>query len=203
MKNFWDERYASDEYVYGTEPNSFFKEQLTKLQPGKILLPAEGEGRNAVFAAKLGWLVAAFDQSNEGKKKATKLAKKNKVQLDYQTVELSKINYKPNSFNCLGLLYAHFPADFRFDYHQKLDQLIQKGGTIILEGFSKNHLELSAKNKESSGPKNINMLFSIEDIKKDFPNYEIIVLEEKIVDLNEGLFHNDKSAVIRFVGKKK
>lgn len=203
MKKFWDERYASDEYVYGTEPNLFFKEQLSKLQPGKILLPAEGEGRNAVFAAKLGWQVFAFDQSNEGKKKATKLANMNEVLIDYQRLALSEIKYNPNSFNCLGLIYAHFPADLRFDYHQKLDNLLQKGGTIILEGFSKKHLKLNAKNKKSSGPKDVNMLFSIEDIKKDFPNYEIKVLEEKIVDLNEGLFHNDKSAVIRFVGKKK
>lgn len=202
MENFWDERYASKDYVYGIEPNLFFKEQIAKLQPGKILLPAEGEGRNAVFAAKLGWQVAAFDQSDEGRKKATHLAKKNKVQIDYNTAALSKINYKPNSFNCLGLIYTHFPADVRFEYHQKLDQYLQKGGILILEGFSKNHLKLNADNKKSSGPKDINMLFSVEEIKNDFPNYKIIILEEKIIYLNEGLYHNDKSAVIRFVGMK-
>ena len=202
MKNFWDERYASEEYVYGIEPNVFFKEQISKLQPGKILLPAEGEGRNAVYAAKLGWQVAAFDQSQEGKKKASILAKKNKVEIDYKTVELSEINYKPNSFNCLGLIYTHFPADVRFKYHQKLDKYIQKGGILILEGFSKNHLKLNADNQKSSGPKDINMLFSVEEIKNDFPNYKIIILEEEIIKLNEGLYHTDKSAVIRFVGKK-
>ena len=202
MKNFWDERYASKDYVYGIEPNIFFKEQIAKLQPGKILLPAEGEGRNAVFAAKLGWQVAAFDQSQEGQHKATILAKKNKVEIDYKTAELSKINYKPNSFNCLALIYAHFPQDFRAEYYQKLDKYLQKGGILILEGFSKNHLKINADNQKTSGPKDINMLFSVEEIKNDFPNYKIIILEEKIVNLNEGLYHTDKSAVIRFVGKK-
>jgi hypothetical protein len=37
--------------MYGTTPNEFFKQQLDLLEPGNILLPADGEGRNAVYAA--------------------------------------------------------------------------------------------------------------------------------------------------------
>jgi len=81
MTEFWNERYAAEEYAYGTEPNIFLKEILEQLTPGKILFPAEGEGRNAVFAAKLGWTVTAFDASTEGKRKAEMLASKNKVQI--------------------------------------------------------------------------------------------------------------------------
>ena len=73
--DFWNERYAQKEFVYGTQPNTFFKEQLDKLDTGNILLPAEGEGRNAVFAASQGWDVLAFDISESGKKKAIQLAK--------------------------------------------------------------------------------------------------------------------------------
>lgn len=203
MKSFWDERYASKEYVYGIEPNQFFKEQIAKFQPGTLLLPAEGEGRNAVFAAKLGWKVAAFDQSVEGKNKAMLLSKKNKIKIDYKTVELSKIDYELNSFDCIGLFYAHFPAELRTKYHQKLNKYLRKDGTLIIEGFSKKHLELNVENEKSSGPKDIAMLFSKSEIKKDFPNYEILLLEEKVIQLNEGQFHKDKSAIIRFVGKKK
>ena len=74
MKNFWDERYKAKTYVYGKEPNQYFAEKLRELEPGKILLPAEGEGRNAVFAARQGWEVSAFDSSSEGRKKAFLLA---------------------------------------------------------------------------------------------------------------------------------
>lgn len=70
----WNERYSTDEFAYGEEPNAYFKEQLDKLNAGAILFPAEGEGRNAVFAATRGWRVAAFDISTEGKKKALRLA---------------------------------------------------------------------------------------------------------------------------------
>lgn len=61
MKEFWNQRFSQDEYVYGTEPNEYLKEKLSLLLGGDILLPAEGEGRNAVFAAKTGWKVTAFD----------------------------------------------------------------------------------------------------------------------------------------------
>jgi len=47
------------------------------------------------------------------------------------------------------------------------------------------------------------MLFSIDEIKSDFDNYEIIELVEKEIELNEGLFHNGIGSVIRFVGRKK
>ena len=46
------------------------------------------------------------------------------------------------------------------------------------------------------------MLFSIDELKSDFVNYEIIELAEKEIELNEGLFHNGKGSVIRFVGRK-
>lgn len=53
MKEMWDKRYGNTEYAYGEEPNAFFKKTLDKLDlKGSILLPAEGEGRNAVYAAK-------------------------------------------------------------------------------------------------------------------------------------------------------
>jgi hypothetical protein len=44
-------------------------------------------------------------------------------------------------------------------------------------------------------------LFSIDEIKSDFQNFEVIELEEKEIQLNEGQFHNGLGMVIRFVGK--
>lgn len=69
LSDNWNGRYASEEFVYGKLPNEFLKEQLVKLPVGEILFPAEGEGRNAVYAARLGWTVSAYDISSEGKGK--------------------------------------------------------------------------------------------------------------------------------------
>jgi len=199
----WNDRYSSEEFAYGTVPNNFLREQLEKLNPGSILFPAEGEGRNAVFAAQLGWKVSAFDISAEGKNKALKLAEANNVVIDYQVGELETLNYQAEQFDAIALIYAHFPAAIKSSIHQTLETYLRKDGYIIFEAFSKKHLEYLAINDKVGGPKDIESLFSIEEIQSDFPDYEIIQLEEKEIELNEGLFHNGKGSVIRFVGKKK
>lgn len=201
--NMWDQRYEKPEYVYGVEPNQYLKEQLEKLKPGNILFPAEGEGRNAVYAAKLGWKVSAFDLSVEGRKKALKLAEKNGVTMDYQIGKLPDLDYKKEQFDVIALVFAHFNAEIRSEYHKLLSNYLRKGGTLIIEAFSKNHLEYRTKNPSVGGPRDLETLCSIEEFESDFNNYEIIELVEKEIDLNEGLFHVGKGSVVRFVGVKK
>lgn len=198
----WNERYSQEAFAYGEEPNNYFKEQLKKLKPGSILLPAEGEGRNAVFAAKYGWTVSAFDISAEGKNKALQLAKVNEVVIDYQVGFLPELEYEPEQFDAIALIYAHFPAEIKSQYHKILDKYLRKDGVIIFEAFSKKHIEYLAMSEKVGGPKEIDMLFSVEELKSDFPNYEILELVETEIELSEGVFHNGTGSVIRFVGRK-
>ncbi|HTJ48724.1 MAG TPA: class I SAM-dependent methyltransferase [Cyclobacteriaceae bacterium] len=199
----WNDRYSKDEYAFGEQPNSYLKEQLEKLDIGTILFGAEGEGRNAVFAARLGWTVSAFDISVEGKKKALQLAKNNNVTIDYQVGELQTLNYNNEQFDAIALIYAHFPPDIKSKYHKLLNNYLRKDGIIIFEAFSKSHIDYRLKDEKIGGPTDLESLFSIEELKSDFENYEIIELVEKEIELSEGLYHNGKGAVIRFVGRKK
>lgn len=199
----WNERYSKEEFAYGEQPNTYLKQQLEQLQVGTLLLPAEGEGRNAVFAASLGWKVSAFDISVEGKNKALQLAASKNVTMDYQVGPLDTMNYQDGQFDAIALIYAHFPANIKSAYHKRLDHYLRPGGVIIFEAFSKKHIDYLAKNEKVGGPKEVAMLFSIAEIKSDFPNYDIIELEEKEIELNEGQFHNGTGSVIRFVGRKK
>ena len=199
----WDDRYSNSEFAYGEQPNNYLKEQLEKLNAGTILFPAEGEGRNAIFAAGLGWTVSAFDISVEGKNKALRLAETNKVTIDYQVGELQTLNYNTEQFDAIALIYAHFPADIKSLYHKTLDKYLRKNGLVIFEAFSKRHIDYISRDERIGGPKDIAMLFSIDELKSDFVNYEIIELVEKEIELSEGLFHNGKGSVIRFVGRKK
>ena len=198
----WNERFGQKEYAYGIEPNNFLKEQLEKLKPGRILFPAEGEGRNAVFAAKLGWQVSAFDISEEGRNKAMLLAEANHVAIEYNVGKLETLQYDDGQFDAIALIYAHFPAEIKSSYNKMLDRYLHKGATVIFEAFSKKHLEYQQQNDKVGGPKDEASLFSIEEIRADFPNYKFIELEEKEIELNEGLFHNGKGSVIRFVAVK-
>jgi 2-polyprenyl-3-methyl-5-hydroxy-6-metoxy-1,4-benzoquinol methylase len=199
----WNERYSKNEFAYGEAPNNYLKEQLEKLNVGAILFPAEGEGRNAVFAATLGWKVSAFDISIEGKKKAMQLAAANNVTIDYQVGELQTLNYHHEQFDAIALIYAHFPAAIKSSYHKALDKYLKKGGVIIFEAFSKKHIDYISKNENVGGPKDIASLFSIDEIRSDFANYDFKELAETEIELNEGLYHNGQGSVIRFVGQKK
>jgi 2-polyprenyl-3-methyl-5-hydroxy-6-metoxy-1,4-benzoquinol methylase len=199
----WNDRYSKEEFAYGEQPNNYLKEQLEKLDVGAILFAAEGEGRNAVFAGKLGWTVSAFDISVEGKNKACRLAETNNVTIDYQVGELQTLNYNTEQFDAIALIYAHFPADIKSMYHRSLDKYLRKNGVVIFEAFSKRHIDYLAKNEKIGGPKDIAMLFSIDELVADFANYEIIELVEKEIELCEGQFHNGTGSVIRFVGRKK
>ena len=203
MTPMWDQRYSQEEYVYGETPNEYLKEKIQNLMPAKALFPAEGEGRNAVYAATLGWAVSAFDLSAEGQKKALKLAEKNQVTIDYRVGSLDELNYSDESFELIVLIFAHFPANFRSGLHHQLSKLLKKDGILILEGFSKNNLDYVAKNPQIGGPKDIEMLFSVAEIRSDFPDFEIIELQESVVNLEEGAYHVGKGSVIRFMGKKK
>ncbi|MCF8296037.1 MAG: class I SAM-dependent methyltransferase [Saprospiraceae bacterium] len=195
MSKMWNSRYSQDEYVYGEEPNAFFKEHILQLQPGKILLPAEGEGRNAVFAAKIGWEVFAFDSSSEGKKKAEKLALKNNVSINYGIASYEDAMFEENSFDLIALIYAHSPS--RQANHQKLIKFLKPGGIILLEGFSKNQIK-----NNTGGPKNIELLFSKEELQNDFAYLPEKKIWEEEIFLNEGKHHKGKASVIRLIGKK-
>ena len=98
----WEDRFQKEEYAYGIEPNKFLAQQLNHFKPGKILFGAEGEGRNAVYAAKEGWNVSAFDISTEGKNKALKLAKSNQVHIDYRVGHLPDLKFKPKYLKVLS-----------------------------------------------------------------------------------------------------
>lgn len=204
MQNSWDERYANTQYVYGIEPNTFFKDSIKDIPVGRILLPAEGEGRNAVYAAQKGWEVYAFDQSIEGQKKAISLAEQNEVRITYDVLNFEEVEakYSPSYFDVIALIYAHLPLDVKMKYYKELASLLKPGGVIILEGFSKKQLEYQQKNPSSGGPRDEGMLFSEEEVLSLFHELEVIILEEQEIILQEGLGHNGKASVIRFIGQK-
>ncbi len=126
----------------------------------------------------------------------------NRAIIDYKVGELQEISFDQGPFDVIALIYAHFPANIKSAYHRTLDQYLIHGGLIIFEAFSKKHIDYVLKDEKVGGPKDVESLFSLEEIKSDFSNYEIIMLEEIEIELHEGLYHNGKGSVIRFVGKK-
>ncbi len=196
-KDFWNKRYAEMAYAYGEEPNKYFAKSIQLLTAGKILLPAEGEGRNAVFAAAQGWEVDAFDSSNEGKIKAESLAARKGVEINYKIQGFEAFQALPNSYDAIALIYAHVPKEKREVYFQHCVEWLKPGGTLIIEGFSKMQL-----GKKSGGPKDVNMLFSIKELEKELRGLKFSYAEELDVELDEGEFHQGIGSVIRVIATK-
>jgi SAM-dependent methyltransferase len=199
MKEFWDERYQQKEYVYGVHPNQFLAEQLIKIpHAGDILFPCEGEGRNAVFAATSGWRVDAFDYSESGKTKALQLAQNHNVSISYFISDAIHFDFGNAKYDVVAFIFAHFAPELRTEIHQKAISSLKPGGRIIIKAF--NPLQL---NNKSRGPKDLSMLYTEEILNEDFKKLDIQILETKVIELDEGLYHRGKANVIRLLAIKK
>ncbi len=197
MQAFWNQRYEEPGFAYGTQPNLFFKTQLDLLTPGTLLMPAEGEGRNAVYAATKGWTVTAFDSSSSGQRKAHQLAQENTVTLHYLLEDAREVSFPEASFDAIGLIFVHLPPNFRSDFHQKVVSWLKPGGYLILEGFSKDQLQ-----HPSGGPKDPAMLFSEAMLREDFQLLQDIHIESITTTLEEGQYHVGSAAVVRLTGTR-
>ena len=197
MNEFWNTRYSQEEYVYGTNPNTFFKEQIDKLEPGRLLMLGEGEGRNAVYAAKRGWQVDAVDFSEEAKKKALLLAEKNSVSINYALSSLEDYIPQKSFYDAVGLIFIHLNNSLSKRVHAKCIDALKPGGKIILEAFEKEQLQY-----KSGGPQNPDLLYTVEDIQTNFNVLKTEHLIKQIVNINEGSYHSGEAVVIKYTGIK-
>ncbi|MFD2910223.1 class I SAM-dependent methyltransferase [Flavobacterium ardleyense] len=197
MKDFWNTRYAETDFAYGKNPNQFLVSHLDKIPKGKILFVAEGEGRNAVFAAQNGFEVHAFDYSEAAKVKADALAKEKEVTVSFSVFDVLENPYEKESFDAIIFIFAHFPISIRKEAHNKLLHLLKPNGVILFEAFAKDQLKFN-----SGGPKEEAMLFSEIEIKDEFQYVTFEFIDTKIVNLDEGPYHQGDASIIRFIGKK-
>ena len=198
MKEFWDARYREAGFAYGSEPNAFVKDRLNAIAPkGRILFPAEGEGRNAVYAASLGWDVHAYDISEGGREKAMQLAQALDVRIDYRIAGFLDVDYPTRSFDALVFSYVHVPTALKASVLHAQKTFLKEGGLFLFEGFSVNNLPLRAANPQIGGPDNIDMLYSVEEIATLFEGVPNLHVWEEEVELSEGKYHVGKAIVIR------
>lgn len=194
---FWDEKFSQTPSLYGAQPNEFVREQLQDKNPGEILFPGEGEGRNALYAASLGWKVTALDQSEVARKHTLESAQLRGLSLDYLVCKAEVFIPKPKSFDALAMIYFHLPLNIRESVHQKFEKSLKDNALLIIEGFGRQQLAYT-----SGGPKNLEMLYDLEEIKSSFPNIIWEIEFDGILNLNEGQGHSGEGHIIRLLGKK-
>ncbi|MGV3685026.1 MAG: class I SAM-dependent methyltransferase [Daejeonella sp.] len=196
----WDERYSDTEFAYGKNPNDFLASlDLYKGNNKKILCLAEGEGRNAVYMAQLGYDVLAIDQSRVGLQKAVKLAEANKMKINIEQADLSVYNIPPDTYSGIISIFGHFSPSVRSHIHRESVGGLKQGGFFILEAYSKEQ-----KSFKTGGPQNIDMLYDLRDLEKDFGTELNFIIKRKVKrEVLEGKYHTGMASVIQLFAVKR
>ena len=111
MNNPYDKRYDQQKYYWGTLPSPICLKILKNLPPNKPLKLLDigcGEGRNAVFFARNGYHVTAFDASEKGVEKTKNLAVKASVTINIFAADIKDFRLS-ESFDILfstGVLHC-------------------------------------------------------------------------------------------------
>jgi SAM-dependent methyltransferase len=193
----WDERYARDEYVYGTEPNDFVVEVASRIPGPRILSLGEGEGRNAVYLAKRGFDVVGVDGSSVGLSKARRLAREHGVSIETVVADLAAFEIQPGRWDAVISIFCHLPPELRRLVHGRVVAGLRPGGLAAVECYTPRQLEYG-----TGGPPTPELLYGIDVLRDDFTGLEIELAEEVEREVDEGEFHKGLSHVARFVARK-
>ncbi|WP_353047817.1 class I SAM-dependent methyltransferase [Exiguobacterium sp. s22] len=196
----WDERFSSEEYVYGTEPNEFLREWVTSHQPERkrVLAIAEGEGRNAVWLATLGYEVEMWDASKVGLEKAKRLATSQNVSLQTKQIDLNEADWPNEAYDMVICIFGHFPPPVREKVFAGIQKTLRPDGFFLTEVYSTNQLAYG-----TGGPNDASLLYTEEMFHQLEDDFVPLVLHETVVWREEGTLHHGESAVIQYVGQKR
>lgn len=196
--SFWDERYSAESYAYGVEPNDFLRASAAQIPRGRVLCLAEGEGRNAVFLASLGYAVTAVDLSREGLRKAERLARERGVDLELVQADLA--DYEPSSaaFEGIVSIFAHLPRAARQRLHALVANALVPGGVFVLEAYRPAQIALA-----TGGPRDAALMPTLAELEQELVPLELAVAREVEREIHEGAFHDGKSATVQVLGVRR
>jgi SAM-dependent methyltransferase len=198
--SFWDDRYSSADFAYGTEPNDFLVTQAHRLAHGRMLSLAEGEGRNAVFLAKRGLQVHALDQSAVGLRKACHLAERERVFLSTEIVDLGAVELEDSAWDGIVSIFAHMPVDARRHLHAQVVRALKPDGVLVLEAYTPRQLQIDGIG--GPGPHQQDLFMSLNVLREELFGLEFLVAHEIERDIEEGRYHSGRSAVVQVVARK-
>lgn len=196
--NKWDERYDTLEYVYGKEPNQFLASVANKIPKGRVLCLGEGEGRNAVYLAKMDYDVTAVDASKVGLEKAHILAEEYSASINTIVSDLEEYQIAKDSWHGIVSIFCHIPKLFRSRLHQDCVNGLKTGGIFIMEAYSPNQLKYC-----TGGPKVPELLYDLKEIKSELKDLHFEIAREIVREVYEGTLHKGLGSVVQIMAVKK
>jgi len=198
MKEYWNQRFAEDEFAYGDAPHVSVREQFSAPGSGRVLCLAEGQGRNAVYLASLGYEVTALDFSEVGLERAQELASRHGVAIHRLQADLSTYEFEPQAWDGIVSIFGHLPAPVRARVHAQLRGALKPGGWLQLVGYHPKQLEYA-----TGGPQEPSMLYTVDVLKAELGEgwtFEVAEVVER--ELEEGPYHRGMSAFIHLLARK-
>jgi len=197
--SIWDERYAGEDYLFGTEPNEFLASQRHLLEPGMhCLAVADGEGRNGVWLAQQGLRVLSVEASAVALKKAKKLAQQRGVSIDFEQADLAHWPWDEHRFDVVAAIFIQFaPPALRAQMFAGIKRCLKPGGLLLLQGYTPRQLEYG-----TGGPPHAENLYTEALLRDAFGDMHILHLREHDDIIGEGSGHSGMSALIDLVARK-
>ncbi|MBX3737463.1 MAG: class I SAM-dependent methyltransferase [Candidatus Didemnitutus sp.] len=194
---FWDNRYSTSGFVFGTEPNDFLRSVADRIPAGPVLCLAEGEGRNAVFLATRGHAVTATDLSSAGLAKAQTLAAQRGVALTTQVADLAAYAIAPGAWSGIVATFMHLPPELRRAVLVRAAAGLRPGGVFVMEAYTPAQIP-----NNTGGPKDPALLPTLELLRAELPGLEFEIGRELERDVHEGGGHTGRSAVVQILARQ-
>jgi ubiquinone/menaquinone biosynthesis C-methylase UbiE len=198
-REFWDQRFATDEYVFGREPNAFLQTRRSLFRPGmRVLDVATGEGRNAVWLAEQGCLVRGVDISPLGLRKARRLAQERGVSVEFEQADVRSWTWPECQFDAVISIFIQFagPTE-RTAVFEGMQRALRPGGFVLVQGYTPQQLAF-----KTGGPPQVEHMYTRALLRDAFCALDIVHLEEHEDVLIEGTKHVGRSALIDLVAYK-
>ena len=135
----YEQRYQSEDFYWGLEPNGLCYEIMklkSPVRPTRVLDMGCGEGKDAVFLARNGYIVSAFDLSERGLEKGKELADKYGVNVDFFRADI--MDYRLNGFYDVifssGVFHFMKP-EIRNEVVENIKEHTNKNGLCVVNVF--------------------------------------------------------------------
>lgn len=161
-KSAWDTFYKNKNNPFGKEPITFLKQHLKNIPKGRALVPAMGEGRNAIYLAKNGFQVEGVDISEVAVQKALADAKLLHVNIKASAEDLNDYHFQDNYYDLIVICQFYSAA-----LVPQFKKSVKKGGYIMF--YNKLDVQDAATAGRTTTPDEFTVKSGeLKEILKDF-----------------------------------
>ena len=198
LREFWNARYAAEDFLYGTAPNDFLVEVAPRFaHQGRVLCLADGEGRNGVWLAEQGHRVTAVDVADLGMAKAGRLAAARGVKIETVVADVTQYDPGHACFDAVVSIFLHLPARARRALHRRCLDALKPAGLFAFTAYGPDQL-----GRGTGGPPDRKLLHSLDDVASDFADCALEHRMSGLRNVQEGKRHGGVGAVVEILARK-